>query len=74
MLSVRVWASAGAASPRAAATALPGSSDGRFGGNADFSADAGLGIRLGPLGAYWTVPLSGHGHGFNLFVRVAPRI
>jgi outer membrane protein assembly factor BamA len=52
----------------------PGSSDGRFGGNADFSADAGLGIRLGPLGAYWTVPLSGHGHGFNLFVRVAPRI
>ena len=52
----------------------PGSSDGRFGGNADFSADAGLGIRLGPLGGYWTVPLSGHGHGFNLFVRVAPRI
>ncbi|HEX6309030.1 MAG TPA: BamA/TamA family outer membrane protein [Longimicrobiales bacterium] len=52
----------------------PGSGDGRFGGSADFSADAGLGIRLGPLGAYWTVPLSGRGHGFNLFVRIAPRI
>jgi hypothetical protein len=52
----------------------PGSRDGRFGGNDDFSADAGLGIRLGPLGGYWTVPLSGHGHGFNLFVRIAPRI
>jgi hypothetical protein len=52
----------------------PGSRDGRFGGNDDFSADAGLGIRLGPLGGYWTVPLSGHGHGFNLFVRLSPRI
>jgi hypothetical protein len=52
----------------------PGSGDGRFGGNADFSADAGLGIRLGPLGGYWTIPLSGQGHGFNLFVRLAPRI
>lgn len=52
----------------------PGSGDGRFGGNADFSADAGLGVRLGPLGGYWTVPLSGRGHGFNLFVRIAPRI
>ena len=52
----------------------PASRDGRFGGNDDFSADAGLGIRLGPLGGYWTVPLSGHGHGFNLFVRLSPRI
>lgn len=52
----------------------PGSRDGRFGGNDDFSVDAGLGIRLGPLGGYWTVPLSGHGHSFNLFVRIAPRI
>lgn len=52
----------------------PGSRDGRFGGNDDFSADAGLGIRLGPLGGYWTVPLSGQGHGFNLFVRIEPRI
>ncbi|MGH7447322.1 MAG: BamA/TamA family outer membrane protein, partial [Longimicrobiales bacterium] len=52
----------------------PGSGDGRIGGNDDFSADAGLGIRLGPLGGYWTVPLSGQGHGFNLFVRLTPRI
>ncbi|MBR9990799.1 MAG: BamA/TamA family outer membrane protein [Gemmatimonadetes bacterium] len=52
----------------------PGSRDGRFGGNDDFSADAGLGIRLGPLGGYWTVPLSGHGQGFHMFVRIAPRL
>jgi hypothetical protein len=52
----------------------PASRDGRFGGSDDFSADAGLGIRLGPLGGYWTVPLSGRGHGFNLFVRIEPRI
>lgn len=52
----------------------PGSRDGRFGGHDDFSADAGLGIRLGPLGGYWTMPLSGQGHGFNLFVRIEPRI
>jgi hypothetical protein len=52
----------------------PGSRQGRTGGGSDFNADAGLGIRLGPLGAYWTVPLSGDGHGFNLFVRLGPRI
>lgn len=52
----------------------PAARDGRFGGNDDFSADAGLGIRLGPLGGYWTIPLSGQGHGFNLFVRLSPRI
>lgn len=51
-----------------------GSGEGGFGGDDDFSADAGLGIRLGPLGGYWTVPLSGQGHGFNLFVRLSPRI
>jgi hypothetical protein len=48
--------------------------DGRPGGNDDFSADAGLGIRLGPLGAYWAVPLSGRGQGFNFFVRLEPRL
>jgi hypothetical protein len=52
----------------------PGSADGRPGGNDDFSADAGLGLRVGPLGAYWATPLSGRGQGFNFFVRLGPRI
>jgi hypothetical protein len=51
-----------------------GSRAGRTGGGSDFNADAGLGVRLGPLGAYWAVPLSGDGHGFNLFLRLGPRI
>jgi hypothetical protein len=52
----------------------PGAADGRPGGNDDFSADAGLGLRVGPLGAYWAAPLSGGGHGFNFFLRLGPRI
>jgi hypothetical protein len=52
----------------------PGSADGRPGGNDDFSADAGLGLRVGPLGVYWAAPLSGRGQGFNFFVRLDPRI
>jgi outer membrane protein assembly factor BamA len=52
----------------------PGSADGRPGGNDDFSADAGLGLRVGPLGVYWAAPLSGRGQGFNFFVRLGPRI
>lgn len=48
--------------------------DGRLRGEADFSADAGLGLRLGPLGVYWAVPLSGRGQGVNFFVRLGPRI
>jgi hypothetical protein len=52
----------------------PGSRAGRTGGSGDFSADAGLGVRLGPLGAYWAVPLSGSGDGFRIFLRLGPRI
>jgi outer membrane protein assembly factor BamA len=47
---------------------------GRPGGNDDFSVDAGLGIRFGPIGAYWAVPLSGRAEEVNFFVRVEPRI
>ena len=36
--------------------------------------DAGLGLRLGPLGAYLAVPLSADGDGANFFIRVGPRI
>jgi hypothetical protein len=51
----------------------PGSADGRPGGPDDFSANAGVGLRVGPLGAYWVTPLSGRGQGFNFFVRLGPR-
>jgi hypothetical protein len=50
-----------------------GALDSRLGGD-DFSADAGVGLRFGPLGAYWAVPLSGRGQGFNFFVRLGPRL
>jgi hypothetical protein len=43
---------------------------GRTGGQSDFAADAGLGFRLGHLGLYWAVPLSGGGQGINFFVRI----
>jgi hypothetical protein len=52
----------------------PAARDGRLGGRDDFSADAGLGLRVGPIGAYWAVPLSGAGHGYNFFVRIGPRL
>jgi hypothetical protein len=52
----------------------PAARAGRPGGDTDFSADAGLGLRLGPLGIYWAVPLSGRGQDFNFFVRLGPRI
>jgi hypothetical protein len=47
---------------------------GRGGGADDFSADAGLGIRIGRLGAYWAVPLSGGVRPINFFVRLGPRL
>jgi hypothetical protein len=47
---------------------------GRGGGENDFSADAGLGIRIGLLGIYWAVPLSGSGQGLNFFVRIGRRL
>jgi hypothetical protein len=43
-------------------------------GQSDFSADAGAGVRLGGLGFYWTVPLSGSGQGLNFFVRLGRRL
>lgn len=52
----------------------PAARRGRPGGNDDFSVDAGLGIRFGPIGAYWAVPISGRAEKVNFFVRVEPRI
>jgi hypothetical protein len=43
-------------------------------GDADFSADAGLGLRVGPVGLYVARPLSGRGHELNFFLRLGPRI
>ncbi len=50
------------------------SRNGRTRGTDDFKADAGLGLRLGPLGLYWAVPLSRSEHQFNFFVRLGPRL
>jgi hypothetical protein len=47
--------------------------EGRWGGQNDFAADAGLGVRIGHLGLYWAVPLSGHDRNINFFVRLGPR-
>lgn len=47
---------------------------GRLGGDASFSADAGVGLRIGRVGAYWAVPLSGGGQGVNFFVRIGRRL
>jgi outer membrane protein assembly factor BamA len=52
----------------------PSARDGRGGGNDDFSADAGIGIRVAGLGAYWAVPLSGGDRPINFFVRLGPRL
>ncbi|MEX0891645.1 MAG: BamA/TamA family outer membrane protein [Gemmatimonadota bacterium] len=48
--------------------------DGRTRGSDDFSADAGLGLRIGRIGLYGAVPISGRGQGFNFFVRLRPRL
>jgi outer membrane protein assembly factor BamA len=47
---------------------------GRAPGGDDFSADAGLGLKLGPFGAYWAVPLSGSEHKYNFFIRLGQRL
>jgi len=52
----------------------PAARAGRGGGNDDFSADAGVGIRVGGIGAYWAVPLSGGERPVNFFVRLGPRL
>jgi hypothetical protein len=46
----------------------------RLGGNDDFSANAGIGLRAGPIGAYVAVPLSASGQDFNFFIRLVPRL
>jgi len=46
---------------------------GRSSGADDFFADTGLGIRIGPLGLYGAIPISGRGHDFNFFVRIGQR-
>lgn len=43
-------------------------------GSDDFAADGGFGLRFGPVGFYWAVPLSGRGETMNFFVRLGPRI
>jgi outer membrane protein assembly factor BamA len=50
------------------------SRNGRTDGLDGFAADAGLGLRLGPLGLYWAVPLSGSEHQYNFFLRLGPRL
>jgi hypothetical protein len=52
----------------------PASRNGRGGGRNDFSADTGLGVKLGPLGVYWAFPLSGSDHQYNFFMRLGPRL
>ena len=49
--------------------------NGRGGGQSAFAADAGFGVRIGPLGLYGGLPLSGRGgHGINFFVRLGHRL
>ena len=47
---------------------------GRGGGPDDFAADAGMGIKLGRLGLFWALPLTGARRDVNFFVRLGPRL
>lgn len=40
----------------------------------DFAADGGFGLKLGPVGVYWAVPLSARADGVNFFVRLGNRL
>ena len=40
----------------------------------DFAADGGFGLKLGPVGVYWAVPLSARADGINFFVRLGNRL
>ncbi len=51
-----------------------GARDARDAGLDDFAAGAGAGLRFGPIGLYWAVPLSGHDDGINFFVRIGTRL
>lgn len=46
---------------------------GRGTGQDDFAADIGLGVRLGQLGLYWAVPLSGHNRDLHFSLRLGSR-
>lgn len=48
--------------------------NGRADGVEDFVVDAGVGIRLGRVGVYFAVPLSGRAEDANFFVRLGPRL
>lgn len=48
--------------------------DGRTAGQDDFAVDVGAGLRLGRLGIYWALPLSGRDQGINFFVRYGSRL
>jgi len=50
------------------------STDGRGRGEPDLAVDAGLGVRIGPLGFYWALPLTDHGSGIDFFVRLGRRL
>jgi len=47
---------------------------GRGTGQSDFAADFGLGLRLGSLGLYWAVPLSGDDRSLRFSLRLGPRL
>jgi len=46
----------------------------RTAGADDFAADGGFGLKLGPVGVYWAVPLSARADGVNFFVRLGNRL
>ena len=52
----------------------PEARDGRGGGLSDLAADAGAGLRIGRLGAYWAIPLSSSEKRLNFFVRLGPTL
>ncbi|MGH7501650.1 MAG: BamA/TamA family outer membrane protein [Longimicrobiales bacterium] len=52
----------------------PDALSGRERGRSGFSTDAGIGLRVGGLGAYLAVPLSRHGQGVNFFIRLGRRL
>jgi outer membrane protein assembly factor BamA len=52
----------------------PESLSGRERGRSTFSTDAGIGLRVGGLGAYIAVPLSSNGDGLNFFIRLGRRL
>jgi len=47
---------------------------GRGTGMNDFAADLGLGLRLGPIGLYWAMPLSGNDRNLRFSLRLGPRL